>query len=82
MAEEPASLDLTNIYINMTNTATNPSGCSAAIGFYLTVVDDRSERMFASLMAAPMARKAIELYVTGTCGTWGYAQIGGVLVQS
>lgn len=81
-AEEPASVDATNIYINMTNVTTNPGGCSAANGFYFAVVDDRTKRMFVSLSAAQLAGKTVQLYVTGTCGTWGYAQIDGVLIVS
>jgi hypothetical protein len=80
--EEPASFDGANIYLNMTNVTTNPSGCGAANGFFFAVVDDRTKRMFASLSAAQLAGKTVQLYVTGTCGTWGYAQIDGVLVQS
>ena len=80
--EEPASFDGTNIYINMTNITTNFSGCSAASGFYLAIVDDRTKRMFASLTAAQLAGKSVQLYVTGACGAWGYAQIDGVIVQS
>jgi hypothetical protein len=81
-ATEPAFVDASGVYLNMTNTTTNPSGCSAANGFYFAIVDDRTKRMFASLTAAQLAGKPVELWVTGTCGMWGYAQIDGVVVQS
>ena len=34
------------------NVTTNPSGCSASNGFYLQVVDDRTKRLFTTLLAA------------------------------
>jgi hypothetical protein len=80
--QEPVSIDGTNVYVNMTNTSTNPSGCGAANGFFFAIVDDRAKRMFATLTAAQLAGKTVQLYVTGACGSWGYAQIDGVLVQT
>lgn len=82
IAQEPSSVDGTDIYISMTNTTTNPSGCTSANGFYFGVVDDRTKRMFVSLTAAQLTGKAVELYVTGVCGIWGYAQIDGIAIQS
>lgn len=81
--EEPSgSLDTTGtyVYVNMTNITTNPSGCSSVSGFFFNVVDDRTKRMFALLTAAQLAGKTVQLYVTGACGTWSYAQLDGVVL--
>jgi hypothetical protein len=80
--EEPASVDGTGVYISMSSGTTNPSGCNTASAFYFAVVDDRTKRMFTSLVSAQLAGKSVQLYVTGTCGLWTYAQIDGVIVLS
>jgi hypothetical protein len=83
VVQEPIAVDANGgIYIGMSGTTTNPSGCSASNSFFFTVVDDRTKRMYATLLSAQLTGKTIQVYVTGTCGMWGFAQIDGLLIQS
>lgn len=61
--------------------ASNPSGCSAAQGFYFPVNTEYQKRMFAMLLAARAGGQAVQLYVTGTCHLWGYAETTGVVIE-
>jgi len=78
ISQQPSQIDGILVALNL-NVTTNPSGCSASNGFYLQVVDDRTKRLFATLLAAQIAGQPIKVFVTGTCGLWGYAQIDAIL---
>src|SRR6185437_15867999 len=56
----------------------NPSSCSSATGFYFSVSDDRTKRLFAMLMAAQLAGRPVRIYTTGNCHTVGYSELDGV----
>jgi hypothetical protein len=63
------------------STTVNPSGCSVANAYYLSVTDDRTTRLFTMLMMAQATGRSVQLWVTGTCNVWGYAQLDGLIVQ-
>jgi hypothetical protein len=63
------------------STTVNPSGCSAPNGYYFSVTDDRTTRLFTMLMMAQASGRSVQIYVTGTCHPWGYALLDGVIVQ-
>jgi hypothetical protein len=68
------------VFVN-TSTTVNPSGCSLATGYYFSITDDRTTRLFAMLMMAQASGRSVQIYVTGTCHSWGYALLDAVVVQ-
>jgi len=79
--QQPASGAAPGIVLINVSTTSNPSGCSVANGYYLSVTDDRTTRLFTMLMMAQATGRSVMLWVTGTCNVWGYAQIDGLVVQ-
>lgn len=63
------------------NGTTNPSSCSVPGGFYMVVSTDHQKRMFATLLAAKAAQQRLRFYVTGTCHSWGYAEVTGLALE-
>ena len=79
--QQPASGAAPGIVLINVSTTSNPSGCSVANGYYLSVTDDRTTRLFTMLMMAQATGRSVQLWVTRTCNVWGYAQIDGLIVQ-
>jgi len=67
------------VFVNVSTTV-NPSGCTLATGYYFSITDDRTTRLFTMLMMA-QASGRVQIYVTGTCHAWGYALLDAVIVQ-
>ena len=68
------------IFVNVSTTV-NPSGCTLMTAYYFSVTDDRTTRLFTMLMMAQASGRSVQIYVTGTCHTWGYALLDAVIVQ-
>jgi hypothetical protein len=68
------------VFVNVSVTS-NPSGCSVPNGFYLAITTDRQTRLFAMLMTAQAGGRNVQIYVTGNCHTWGFAELDGVVIQ-
>lgn len=79
--QQPASGAAPGIVLINVSTTANPSGCSVANGYYLSVTDDRTTRLFTMLMMAQATGRNVQLWVTGTCNVWGWAQLDGLVVQ-
>lgn len=60
---------------------TNPGTCAFKTGFYFSIVDDRTKRMFAMLFTAHVSGKDVKLYVTGDCHPWGQNKFDGIYIQ-
>ncbi len=79
--QPPTGAGANLVFVDTTVTV-NPSGCSYGSGFYFAVVDDRTKRLLAMLMAAQLASRQVQIYTTGTChDPWGYAQLDGLEMQ-
>jgi hypothetical protein len=68
------------VFVNVATTV-NPSGCSLSTGYYFSITDDRTTRLFTMLMMAQATGRIVQIYTTGTCHPWGYAQLDAVIVQ-
>jgi len=65
-----------------TDATTNPSACADRTSFYFSVADDRRKRLFATLLAAQLSGRTVQIYTTGTChSTWGASELDGVVVR-
>lgn len=70
-----------------TNLASNVNGCgSLGTGFYFTVAstDERSKRLYASLIAAHLASRPVRIHFSSTCYPgvgWYHALMGGIIVE-
>ncbi len=77
-ANSPPVSDQVFVVVQVT---TNPSSCTSQIGFYFSVTDDRTKRLFAMLMSAQLAGKNVRIFATGNCHSVGYAELDGVVIQ-
>jgi hypothetical protein len=75
LEQDPSSTGA-RVYVSI-SVASNPNGCSVSNGFYFSVTDDRTKRLFAMLMSAQAASQIVAVYVTGNC-TGGYGEMDGV----
>jgi hypothetical protein len=67
--------------VSVTTNPSDPTACSVRDGFYLPITTDFQKRLFAMLMMAKASAMRVRVYHTGTCHTWGYAEIQGVLLE-
>jgi hypothetical protein len=79
--QQPSSGAAPGVVLINVSTTTNPSGCSVANGYYLSVTDDRTTRLFTMLMMAQATGRSVQLWVTGACNVWRWAQVDGLVVQ-
>jgi len=79
LEQDPASSGSTSLDVFVVvAVSVNPSSCSTPTGFYFSVSDDRTKRLFAMLMGAQLAGRPVRIYTTGNCHTVGYSELDGV----
>jgi len=79
LEQDPANSGSVSLQVFVVvSVSVNPSSCSAATGFYFSVSDNRTKRLFAMLMAAQLAGRPVRIYTTSNCHTVGYSELDGV----
>jgi len=79
--QQPPSGPAANMVIVELNQPYGNHTCTTAPGFYFYVTDDASKRLFSTILAAYMAGKSVKIHAAGTCGTWDYELLDGVVVE-